>query len=42
LWWLLLLLQEGDFEWRYSFCAWTMASEHHQVMVVNDATQDAR
>jgi hypothetical protein len=35
-------LQEGDFEWRHSFCAWTMASEQHQVLVVNDALQDAR
>lgn len=34
--------QEGDFEWRHSFCAWTMATEQHQVLVVNDALQDAR
>jgi hypothetical protein len=35
-------LQEGDFPWRNSFCAWTMACEHPTVMVVNDAMQDFR
>jgi hypothetical protein len=34
--------QPGDFPWRNSFCGWTMASEQAQVMVVNDATADAR
>jgi hypothetical protein len=32
----------GDFPWRWSFCGWTMASEQHSVMVINDALQDAR
>jgi GAF domain-containing protein len=35
-------LQEGDFPWRYSMCGWTMASERHCVMIVNDVLQDAR
>lgn len=35
-------LQEGDFPWRHSFCAWTMSCEHPTVMVVNDAQQDSR
>lgn len=39
---LLALTQEGDFPWRYSMCAWTMASEQAQIMVVNDDLQDAR
>lgn len=34
--------EKGDFPWRYSFCGWTMASEQAQIMVVNDAGQDAR
>eukprot|EP00879_Flechtneria_rotunda_P001352 GHRR01001502.1.p1 GENE.GHRR01001502.1~~GHRR01001502.1.p1 ORF type:complete len:1180 (+),score=462.14 GHRR01001502.1:255-3794(+) len=34
--------KEGDFPWRWSFCGWTMASEQHTVMVINDALQDAR
>lgn len=34
--------QEGDFPWRWSFCGWTMASEQHSVMVINDAHLDAR
>uniref|UniRef100_A0A383VAX6 GAF domain-containing protein n=1 Tax=Tetradesmus obliquus TaxID=3088 RepID=A0A383VAX6_TETOB len=32
----------GDFPWRWSFCGWTMASEQHSVMVINDALEDAR
>lgn len=31
---MLLLLQEGDFDWRHSFCAWTMATEQHQVWLL--------
>jgi GAF domain-containing protein len=34
--------QEGDFPWRFSMCAWTMASERHCMMIVNDALADAR
>eukprot|EP00775_Hariotina_reticulata_P009524 gene9524-9688_t len=34
--------KEGDFPWRWSFCGWTMASEQHSVMVINDAHLDAR
>jgi hypothetical protein len=37
-----LCVQAGDFPWRWSFCGWTMASEQHSVMVINDALQDAR
>ena len=33
---------QGDFPWRRSFCAWTMASPSDQVMIIEDATQDAR
>ncbi|KAI8472537.1 MAG: kinase-like domain-containing protein [Monoraphidium minutum] len=32
----------GDFPWRMSFCAWTLASETPQPLVVNDARADAR
>mmetsp|Transcript_23522 Transcript_23522/g.51619 ORF Transcript_23522/g.51619 Transcript_23522/m.51619 type:complete len:903 (+) Transcript_23522:219-2927(+) len=32
----------GDFPWRWSFCGWTMASDTHQIMVIPDATKDAR
>lgn len=38
----ILLLQEGDFPWRYSLCGWTMASEQNVLMIVNDVTQDTR
>lgn len=34
--------QRGDFPWRHSFCAWTMASKQHHTMVIPDATKDAR
>jgi len=32
----------GDFPWRWSFCGWTMASQQDQIMVIPDATKDAR
>ncbi|KXZ51728.1 hypothetical protein GPECTOR_11g175 [Gonium pectorale] len=34
--------QRGDFPWRWSFCGWTMASKNDQIMVIPDATKDAR
>ncbi|GFR42473.1 hypothetical protein Agub_g3381 [Astrephomene gubernaculifera] len=34
--------KRGDFPWRWSFCGWTMASKNHQIMVIPDATKDAR
>ncbi|GFH12753.1 mixed lineage protein kinase, partial [Haematococcus lacustris] len=36
------LFDRGDVPWRQSFCAWTMASQQNQVMVINDAQKDAR
>jgi GAF domain-containing protein len=34
--------QTGDFPWRKSFCAWTLASEQAQPLIVPDATADPR
>lgn len=34
--------QRGDFPWRWSFCGWTMASKNDQIMVIPDASKDAR
>ncbi|KAG2501254.1 hypothetical protein HYH03_001061 [Edaphochlamys debaryana] len=34
--------KRGDFPWRWSFCGWTMASKNDQIMVIPDATKDAR
>eukprot|EP00201_Polytomella_parva_P017206 CAMPEP_0175061330 /NCGR_PEP_ID=MMETSP0052_2-20121109/13522_1 /TAXON_ID=51329 ORGANISM="Polytomella parva, Strain SAG 63-3" /NCGR_SAMPLE_ID=MMETSP0052_2 /ASSEMBLY_ACC=CAM_ASM_000194 /LENGTH=575 /DNA_ID=CAMNT_0016327167 /DNA_START=98 /DNA_END=1822 /DNA_ORIENTATION=- len=36
------VFQRGDFPWRYSFCGWTMSSKNDQIMVIPDATRDAR
>ncbi|KAK9820570.1 hypothetical protein WJX72_011761 [[Myrmecia] bisecta] len=34
--------QRGDFPWRWSFCAWTLAPKHGQCLVVEDALEDSR
>eukprot|EP00891_Asterochloris_glomerata_P004428 jgi/Astpho2/4428/Aster-00044 len=33
---------KGDFPWRWSFCAWTLAPTHHQIMCIEDTHEDAR
>ena len=34
--------QKGDFPWRWSFCAWSLAPPSPETLVIEDATQDAR
>lgn len=34
--------QRGDFPWRWSFCAWCMATPNPEVLLVEDVDQDAR
>lgn len=34
--------ERGDFPWRWSFCAWTLASQADSIMVIEDAHKDAR
>ncbi|MEW5300051.1 MAG: hypothetical protein WDW36_003011 [Sanguina aurantia] len=34
--------ERGDFPWRWSFCAWTLASQADSIMVIEDAQKDAR
>ena len=34
--------KKGDFPWRMSFCAHSMTPANHQVLVVEDASKDAR
>lgn len=34
--------QRGEFPWRWSFCAWCMATPQPEVLLVEDIDQDAR
>ena len=34
--------QRGDFPWRWSFCAWSLAPPSPETLVIEDATLDAR
>lgn len=32
---------KGSFPWRHSLCAWSLTSEQHQAMLINDTTADS-
>ena len=34
--------QQGDFPWRLSFCAWSLAPPGPETLIVEDALLDAR